>query len=630
MFCIDPLKEENRKIYESLYLFTKETKRNQIKKNEYNNKNTKTNDKWKPNEIKTNKKEEIVKRGRNFILSLEEMSHIHTILKEYTKTSKVKQYNILVSNILSNYVFRNNLVKLLSIEINKIKSRNENKVNEIMVEKSLKLTIDDDGLTDEIVAKTNTIELNSDDYYGLQKLVKDLENIIDSKTVIPLLIFNRADIMNKIPYYINNIMNHMIVKYIDCDSYGVPNFTTSNLAMYYYPIYKLFEVSNIDSLVMKDCAILNLTDTDSSKIKQRLSKENGNIASGKAHIKILTHNSYVFELGTVTSIGVDNTYSYILNRIDELNYDIDTIRKTYLGMTLKEVGDQLLKYSRPLMHKGELASRYDNVVDIRHGANIRFDKITFQLVQKLRDQIIRYIKPGKRVFASPQKINLTIIGNKASGKSKFINLMIEKLAKTKLIQESDLKVSTVDSDSFNVWCEINDITVDKLDSDIKDYKIPTQLEMNEILENQKTGIMERYANKILEDNKVVDLKGYYKGLKTMRDEMRDIYMQYMLSEKKINMRQFLSLFVECENRPEITIVQLHNTYEQPAAPRHDVSMTIDNIWNTEIAILQRNEKGVQYNLAQLLLHDVYDELTSQLIQKSYPCEIYKAIDILFN
>jgi len=629
MFCIDPLKEENTKIYESLYLFTNEQTRNQTQRNE---RNEKQNDK----RTKTiTKKEKLLPRLENTksstkaSLSLKEMSQIHKLLKAYSQSTKIKQYNIMISKILGDYVFRANLITLLSTEIGKINTKKD-KDDTILFNKTLKVEVTNEGLRDETVSQNNVIELNSSDFTSLQTLMKDLSQIIDPTVVIPLIIFNRADVISRIPYYINNVMKYMNIKYIDCDTYGIPSFRTSNLGLYYCQIYPIHSIDDLQNLNVNNTVLLNLTDVDSTRIKQRLTKIEKDRGNTNIKCKVLTRNSIVFEFTSRNDGSRECNYLYILNKSDDLVMDIDMVQEKYLNLTLKEVGDELLLYSRPLGHRGEKANRYDTILKISNGANIRFDKLTFKLIEKFRNQITRYIKPEKRVKLTKQKINITMIGNKASGKSKFITLLIERMNRTKLINENNITVSTVDSDSFNVWCEINNITLDKLNSDINNYKIPSRDEMRQLLEVNKTGIFERYSNDVLEKYGIYDLKTYYNKNLEVKREMREIYTQYLLSENKINLRQFLSLFTECENRPDITIVQLHNTYEQPAAPRHDVSLLMDNIWNTETAILQRNEKGIRYNLAQLLLHDIYAELTSQLIQKSYPSEITNSINILFN
>lgn len=212
----------------------------------------------------------------------------------------------------------------------------------------------------------------------------------------------------------------------------------------------------------------------------------------------------------------------------------------------------------------------------------------------IRKLILRINEPFYRI------INLVIIANKASGKTRLTSIIKERLQYL-----CDERVDVISSDAYGLWRGRKNVNFD----------IPQSVSYDEVLslcadeELKYTSIYHTLAKDLLEISKVKTVKQYLALRPSKRDklraEMRVIMMNYMGSGKLNGEAEFYAKLASSASRPRVCIFEAHFPILDADLPTTETTCRLDPVFSAREGVKRRDE-----DVVALFLFDIYQELNN--------------------
>lgn len=271
---------------------------------------------------------------------------------------------------------------------------------------------------------------------------------------------------------------------------------------------------------------------------------------------------------------------------------------TKIGPNVSLVYEEIFSSGVPALGPNNLIGLYDRIVKV---INIPVAPIILEayvFVKKIFDRI-----------KNPEykSINIIIIANKASGKSKLTNMLSDLLSKR--IGE---RVDVISSDAFGIWR-----------SRIVSEETPQPVSLREALQYGKDDKADSFyyiaMKKILDDNNIKDIHCYENLSSGKRDfihnQMNKIFVK-MCNSKEINGEfYFFDELSTASERTRVSIYEAHFPALDAVMPRTELTSRLLPQLDARLAVINRTG-----DVVDLALYDTYEIYNSRGHIRMYPSD----------
>lgn len=233
---------------------------------------------------------------------------------------------------------------------------------------------------------------------------------------------------------------------------------------------------------------------------------------------------------------------------------------------------------------------------------------TRNIVNSFMNKVMNKINDASNVF-----VNVVVIANKATGKTKVMNKVVE------LMTQKGYDVGSVSSDNYGRWR----YATHGLKTDITDSGINTPCHYSDFSKynEEMDSVYEVYAKVILDLKGITNFKQYDKLYPKAKDrlkaEIKDYLMLHIGAQAKYGENYYYDCMLNSIGRPRILFIESHFAALNAVIARTDLTCNLKTINDSYLAIIDRGRGGPE----QLLLYDTYNDLNNAVFTTIYPYEL---------
>nr|UHS71892.1 MAG: hypothetical protein [Cypovirus sp.] len=496
-------------------------------------------------------------------LTLHDQTALHTIL--YTKTKK-DTTALINANLYA---------RTICDGIDVATKVSQNKIRALLVSQDFKI----------VKKKTQYSATEGAETFQIDE--KDVNSFANIRMIthgrgVPIVTFSDQRYELNTPSYMNSLLAHARVHRVLVID-GIPDFSDNYIRLLFKRVITVSALSLIpNGISSSSCVLYN-----NSPYPEKYFNYHGLVG-------------YTFILNEGTRLSFKTPFGIVKFDLD-LSYDqFNTRAPTMAQVTYIDVYSLMLTHGRRVIPNESNLTRTSILVNRERMPRVTIRGEAAAKLQKFISQVVDF---------QQQKVNMVLIANKGSGKSKVAKMFAEKLA-----AYYQVSVGTMGSDIYGRWLYYTHVLGKEIDID---YQLLTDV----LSDDRNISYHEYKAKEILSEHQLDDISKYerisFKVKQRLIDDMIKILTDIMTSDEYINEREFNERFITSKSTPRVMIVEAHYLGQDATAARTDVTFNLETVNDTYNAVKERNRAGA----CELLLHDTYFRLNASLHTRVYPFEL---------